>query len=244
MKKFNLTILALAFSLIAYSQTIIKNPATGLTTAGNITITEIEISDSSTVLSFHTKFTPGNWIFIPKETYIQTGEGSEKLFIVATDGISLDERFTMPESGEVEYKLIFPKIDASTATLDYGEGNDGGSWFIYDIQLKPLKSHAMLSEDISGSWFNSESGEWEISFFDTLAVFKKQIWSYGILNLKRGKGTIELRNGSSNLQLHVKKGKNDSYLIGESPESMKNCTRNDGLMTTIKAVDDTPYELP
>ena len=244
MKKFNLTILVLAFSLIAYSQTIIKNPATGLTTAGNITITEIEIGDSSTVLSFHTKFTPGNWIFIPKETYIQTGEGSEKLFIVATDGISLDERFTMPESGEVDYKLIFPKIDASTATLDYGEGNDGGSWFIYDIQLKPLKSYAILSEDISGSWFNSESGEWEISLFDTLAVYKKQIWSFGILNLKKGKGTIELRNGSSNLQLHVKKGKNDSYLIGESPESMKNCTRNDGLMTTIKAVDDTPYELP
>jgi thiol-disulfide isomerase/thioredoxin len=244
MKKFNLTILVLAFSLIAYSQTIIKNPATGLTTAGNVTITEIVISDSTTVLSFHTKFKPANWIEIPKETYIQTGEGGEKLFIVATEGIPLGEKFTMPESGEVDYKLIFPKIDASTATLDYGEGNDGGSWFIYDIQLKAMKSYAALSEDISGSWFNSESGDWEIGFFDTLAVYKKQIWSYGSLNLKKGNGTIELRNNSSILQLHVKKGKNDAYMIGESPKSMKNFTRNDKWMTSVKPVDDKPYELP
>ena len=163
MKTILFTAFALFLTFFAYTQTIIENPKVGMSTASNVQIVKIELTDAATVLWFHVKSTPGNWMSVPNKTYIQPVGAKEKLYIVSAEGIPVNEQYIMPASGEVDYKVIFPKIDTSVAKLDFGEANDGGTWFIYDIQLKPELYQSILPEKISGNWFRADNAQWEIS---------------------------------------------------------------------------------
>lgn len=128
MKKLTFTcLLFLLSALVVCSQTVIDQPKTGFSTSANVNLIKIEVSDTATILSFRTYSRPGDWISIPDKTYIQESTGTEKMYIKSTEGIKINEQYTMPESGNVTYKLFFPPIAKTTAFIDYGEGNDGGS---------------------------------------------------------------------------------------------------------------------
>ena len=211
---------ALVLSLFAYSQTILENPKVGMNTASNVTLEKIELSDTTTALWFHVNYTPGSWISIPKETYIQPVGTKEKLYIVSAEGVTMGEQYTMPASGEVSYKLYFPKIVGSVSKLDYGEGNDGGSWFIYDIQLKPELYKSIIPEKISGNWFRSDNAQWEISLFDSVAIYKSQVWKYQQYSETDGTGKIGLKNGNKTLNIYTKLIDDSTCMIGELPTKL------------------------
>lgn len=243
MKKNSLTILLLLLPVCVFSQTIIEKPKYGLTTAPNVNLNKIEIRDTATVLYFHTTASPGDWISIPQKTYIQPLNG-DKIFVIATEGIPIGERYTMPESGEVDYKVIFPKISATVTKLDYGEGNDGGSWFIYDILLKPELSRSLIPDELKGNWFNKDRGNWELSLFDTLAVYKKQLWKYAAVKVNKRNGIITIENKASRTELHIKGDRDGGYFIGENPKSLIKCVKEFADMLPKTSGDDKPFEAP
>ena len=242
MKKLLSTVIALIFSLFAYSQTILENPKVGMSTSTYVRIEKIELRDTATVFWLHIDFTPGNWISIPEQTYIQPVGAKEKLFIVAAEGIPMNEKYTMPASGEVNFQLIFPKIDPLVTKIDYGEANEGGSWFFYDIQLKPELFKSMVPEKITGNWFRSDNAQWEISLFDSVAVYKNQIWKYLQYTEKQGTGKIRLKNGSKNLDLYTKTSDNGTCLIGETPTTLVSYTHTPS--ETAKPADNELFNLP
>ena len=86
-----------------HAQKIIDNPKHGISIAPYLKLTKIELRDSATVMSFFVNFTPGNWISIPKETYIQNPIDNEKLYVVTTEGIPFNEKYWMPDSGQVAF---------------------------------------------------------------------------------------------------------------------------------------------
>jgi thiol-disulfide isomerase/thioredoxin len=220
MKQIFLLVLVLLQSGILFSQTVIENPIVGMSTASNVQLEKVELLDSATVLWFHVDYKPGWWISIPGKSFIQPVGSDEKLYVDSADGIPINKRYTMPESGKVDYKLYFPAIDASVSKLDFGEGNEGGSWFIYDIQLKPELFQSVLPEKLSGSWFRREDAKWEISLFDSVAVYKSQIWKYGDYSEKKGISKISLKNGSGLLTIYAKAVNDSVCMIGESPSLM------------------------
>ena len=193
MKKNAFTILLLLFSaIVVYSQTVINNPKTGFSLNNNSTITKVELTDTTTALFIHTKYVPGWWISIPKETYIQP-VGNEKMFVKRSVGIPLNDRYTMPASGEVSYTLIFPPIPKNTRYIDYGEANEEGNWFIYDIAIKPdTKNKFLLPKELNGNWFNKTTGDWEFGFYDKYLVYKNKLWSYSFPKDKKTSNSIKL----------------------------------------------------
>jgi thiol-disulfide isomerase/thioredoxin len=236
--------MAVLITVVTYSQTVILNPKRGYTTAPYVKITKIELKDTSTVLHFHTKSQPNTWISIPKGSFIQATNGNEKLYIVSTEGIPLNKKYWITESGEVDYQLIFPKIDSSVSTIDYGEDNDGGTWFIYDIQLKPELNQSPLPDDLLGNWMNNENGNWEVSFFDSLAIYKSKVWKYDQVNLDKNKGSITLSNDDFKLILAVKKDDSGSYHIGESFDKATKIVRSDVPFIPETPIDEAPYQTP
>jgi len=244
MKKINLLLLTLLLSVAVYAQTIIEKPRYGLSTARTVNIVKIEVADTATVLYFHTTEKPGNWIYIPQQTYIQPLNDTNKLFVVASDGIPLNGKFVMTASGAVDYKLIFPKIAKSVNKVDYGEANSGGNWFIYDIEMKPSSDNSIPPQELTGNWFNQTTGNWELSLFDTIAIYKQQVWKYGASYLKKGKGSIELKNKSAKIQLFVKSDKKGIYLIGESLKTLTPYCNDVALVNKKNIADDKPFEAP
>jgi thiol-disulfide isomerase/thioredoxin len=101
-----------------------------------------------------------------------------------------------------------------------------------------------ISQDLIHNWFNKETGNWEISFFDTLAIFKDTIWNYNEIDIKNDSGYIKLDYKNHFTKLYLQKDKSGACLIGESPGSLQAyCTDS-----TLKPVKDSafkkPYELP
>jgi len=244
MKKIILASLSLLFSGSGFSQTIIENPGFGFATESNLTIQKIELSDTATVLFFHVANMPNNSIYLPKQSYIQPLNGRDKLYVKSSIGIRLGEKYTVPESGEVDYQLIFPKIDPSANKLDYGEANDGGTWYIYDIRLKDVEGQTIIPKEMLGNWFNKESGEWVFSFMDTLAIYKKKVWNYGEAKFTQGKGSIVLKNKKGNIGLFVQRGNDGTYRIGESPQLLKEYCSTVSALNLKKPEHDEGFKMP
>jgi len=242
-KKALISLLFILLGIVAFSQSVIENPKTGLSLNINSKITKVELTDSTSILYFRTLYNPGWWISIPKETYIQP-IGSEKLFIKRTEGISLNERYTIPASGEVSYKLIFPVIAKTTHYIEYGEANEGGSCFIYDIVTNTTVNKLQLPKELNGNWFNKTTGDWEFGFYDKCMVYKNKLWSYSFPKDKKPSNSIKLEGNGMTFELFYKIAAPGNILLGLSAQSLKEYSQNATEAQKKKPADDKPYELP
>ena len=239
MKKIFFICLIVLFYFNVHSQKIIDNPKHGMSTLpGNIT--KIELSDTATMLHFHVKYKPGRWISIPKKTFIQDVNGGEKLFVTKTEGIPLGEKYTIPESGEVSYKLFFPGLDNAVSKFDYGEDNDRGTWFIYDIVAQEQAS--LLPLALQGDWLSMDgSNEWKVGLYADNAIVDRVIWNYKSVEKKKIIYTIVLEKEGTVKTLYAKINKDESVGIGTAKDKLIPCslekTNNPGYVP----VDDEPY---
>lgn len=224
----------------ANAQTIIKNPDVGYSTVKNLVLKSIELTDSSTVLSFRYQNATASWIFFPKETYIQA-LGGEKLFIKSAKGIPLNKSYTMPDSGVVNYQLIFESVAEDVTHIDYGEANSGGNWFLYDIQMRPDLLEHVLPKNLMGNWSNTSTGVWEYGFYKKKALVNSEVWDYKDYQGSVKKGILVLSKGKKELTLFCKKGKDENYQIGISKQNLQAYTP-EVLTRTIK--DRAKYALP
>lgn len=128
-------ILCLAIlSVTVQGQRIINNPDY-INTNINGSVTKVELTDTETILHFHIKGPKGGWFSIPNQTYIESSVNGERLFVVKADGIALRQKHYMTDSDEVRYKLYFPPLEKDVETINYGESNKGGNWFIYKLNV-------------------------------------------------------------------------------------------------------------
>ena len=125
-------------------------------TADAITVTNVEFTDTATILSIHEKNTPGWLIKIPESTRLIGNKGKEyKIF--RGDGIVVGEPFATPESGEAHFKLFFEPMPRSTRHFDYVENYSLEGWRIYGlhhpsqpIEIPRYKTHLTQEEMAEG----------------------------------------------------------------------------------------------
>jgi hypothetical protein len=221
------------------SGTVINNPSYESSTVSYVRISKIELSETSTILHFHVRFTPGWWIEVPAETYIQPHNSDKKLLVEKADGIPLGEWHYMPESGEIDYKLIFAGMDEEVDKFDFVESN----WIIRGIQLKPDPVTTLMPEDLSGNWYNSSTGSCELSFWDDMALYNEQLWSYGSVDLKKRKGSVVLKNDGSKVTLYLQK-RGRRLLAGESQGDLVLYSKTIPSSTETSLRDNSPFDVP
>jgi len=226
MKYFSLQLIfSLLFSSL-YAQRTIDNPAFSSRNSRILEIEKIVSSDTATVFHFKAYFEPGNWLKINKGSFILVDNSSEKLFVKAATGIQLDDRFVLPATGETTFSLTFPAVGAAAKKVDFIESECDACFKIYDIELTPIKKSSVLPESLLGNWFKV-SGEkgWYAGLYDTVAVYKNQVWKYGQPTVKGNKFTINLYNASGQASIQALKDRHNQYrlssqdiiLLGNTP---------------------------
>lgn len=126
--------LLLLFAYCAQAQErVIERPAFLAWSSPTIEIDKIVQNQEATTLHIKAYYRPKYWINVPKETYLIAEDG-EKYQITSSDGINIDEKFFMPESGEAEFSLVFPPLPASVNTVDFIEDVENG-FKVWGIQL-------------------------------------------------------------------------------------------------------------
>lgn len=100
----------------------------------SIEVDKMVISDTATVVHIKAFYRPKNWIKIAKGSFLKDNKG--QLYPIRNGiGITLDQEFWMPESGEGAFQLIFPPIPESVTSVDFSEGDFDGAFKIWGIQL-------------------------------------------------------------------------------------------------------------
>lgn len=118
---------------------VIEQPPFIVSNTTSIEIGKVVISDTATVLHVYARYRPKYWIRIASGSYLKDNNGNTYQ-LRSGIGITPGKEFWMPESGEAEFKLVFPTLPASATSIDFTEGEDIENGFsIWGIQLKGKK---------------------------------------------------------------------------------------------------------
>ena len=99
-------------------------------TGKSLTITRVELTDTATVLWFHSKYKPKNWIRISRNSTL-TDDRGRRYKARCGIGIKLSKRFYMPASGEADFKVSFEPLPRNTRAFDFIESP--ADWKIWGI---------------------------------------------------------------------------------------------------------------
>jgi thiol-disulfide isomerase/thioredoxin len=114
---------------------VVETPVFDAWSTSTLEIEKIEMNDSATVFYIRAFYYPNQWIRISKDAYIRPSGTDENLTVVKSEDIELDKEFSMPESGEVTFKLYFPPLKPEITKIDFIECESEGCFNIWGIHL-------------------------------------------------------------------------------------------------------------
>nr|WP_314897144.1 TlpA disulfide reductase family protein [uncultured Flavobacterium sp.] len=236
MKKIFIVLVALFISGVVFSQKLIDKPDYGLSTIPG-SLTKIELTAEATILHFHIKYQPGYWISILKESYIQDVNGGEKYVVTKTEGIPLETKYTMPESGEVRYQLYFPKLKTTANKIDFIEGK----WAIYDIEINEQEA-SVLPKELKGNWFQADgSNQWDYGFYANQAVVNQAIWNYKTVEKKKNNYSIVLESNGNQKTIYAQIDKKGVVKFGGDIEKLATYSSEKVENPNYKLANDEVY---
>jgi len=245
MKNLSLLFVMLIVSQLLFAQKVIENPDYAHSTAGGLRITKIELTDTSTVCHFSYSNSPGSGFLIPSGSYIRPDNSTEKLFILKAENAPLDNWTSVPSSGKAEYTLYFPPISKASEKLEFGEANEGGSWFIYEIELEKKPYKGAIAQNLSGYWYKTDgSMELVVALYDTVAVYQSQLWKYGKIVTATKQTTIELTNESGKQTVVVTPVDGETILLGTSKQKELKLSNTPKTVQGYSNPNDKPYTAP
>lgn len=133
----------LAASLQATAQTY-TNPDYECRAVTNLIPTKVEQTKDATRISFHVKFRPKWWISIDSTAYIINQAHDIKLAPVAAEGLTLGEKFWMPDSGETDFTVIYPPVPKEVDNVNFIDGR----WKYFGLRLDGKKAPKPLPVDV------------------------------------------------------------------------------------------------
>lgn len=100
-----------------------------------LTIRQVELTDSATVLRVHARYIPNYWIRLDKATFLMSDKGVNYP-LLRSEGFAIDEQVFMPDSGEMDFTLYFAPLPKNTRWFDFSEDEHvEGGYHIEGIRL-------------------------------------------------------------------------------------------------------------
>lgn len=115
---------------------VIDKPVFLASNTTSIEVSKVTLTDSTTVLDIFARYQPKYWIRIAGSSCLTDDKGNTYP-VQSGIGIELDKEFWMPESGEAEFQLVFPRLRNGAKYFNFSEGPEvEGGFSIWGVQLK------------------------------------------------------------------------------------------------------------
>ena len=164
--------------------------------ASVIRIKEVKMYNDRTELSVQVNYTPGYWIRVQNDLYLQSGANKYKVKDATV--LTLGEQFWMPESGTVDFVLTFEPLPADCSSFDFIEP-DG--WII-----KNVRQSSQLQAGIYDTyWRNESTGDWLIGFTPDCIIYDGKFWD--ILSQTDSKDRYNILAINNGISLNIEVGK-------------------------------------
>ncbi len=196
-------LLLLAVSLSAQ---VTENPKFKARSGSVYTITRVERTAEVTRLYVNATINPAWSINIGRKSYLEDVETGKRYALKGAEGIETDKDTYMPESGQMDFVLIYEPLSPETKLFNFIETPDKGD-NTYGISLvNDGKKKAPPLEAVRGNWFDPHSGAWTVGIYDSITVLNNRIYSHRQVR-KRGKGIeltlLDRQNGDSRTVLAI-----------------------------------------
>lgn len=189
-----------------------KEPSTGFDSSDSaFRIKEVRFYKDRTELSVHVDFRPGYWILVEKATYLQSGD--KRYQLKAATVLTVGKKFYMPESGQIDFEMIFEPLPADCRTFDFMDPN---GWMVRNIHHDDY-----VPEGIADTyWRNDATGDWFIAFTPECVVYDCRFWE--IVSQTEDKDTYRFTLSNSGITMPVevgklRKGKRSVVVDGQPP---------------------------
>lgn len=189
-----------------------KEPSTGFDSSHSaFRIKEVRFYKDRTELSVHVDFRPGYWILVEKATYLQSGD--KRYQLKAATVLTVGKKFYMPESGQIDFEMIFEPLPADCRTFDFMDPN---GWMVRNIHHDDY-----VPEGIADTyWRNDATGDWFIAFTPECVVYDCRFWE--IVSQTEDKDTYRFTLSNSGITMPVevgklRKGKRSVVVDGQPP---------------------------
>ena len=164
-------------------------------------IRRVEFAKDETRVFMHIASRPENWVRISSQSYLRAD--GKKYALKSLDGMGTDKETYLTDHGYVDVVFHFEPMPMNTQRFDFTEGDENGAWQLLGVEQPSTRAGKLFPSN----WRNTETGDWDISFYDECAIYDCQFWNYKEKEQTGDKYTIVLENGGKEITVSVDKNK-------------------------------------
>lgn len=164
-------------------------------------ITRVEFAADETRLMMHIENGPRGWVKIDPKTHL-VADGKE-YGLKSLDGMELNKEITLNDTRYLDVVFHFDPLPKGTKRFDFTEGDFKGAWQLLGIENVATRASQLFPTN----WRNTQTGDWEISFYEDFAIYDCHFWNYKQKQQNGDKYTFLLENDGKEITVNVEKNK-------------------------------------
>ncbi|WP_294606807.1 thioredoxin-like domain-containing protein [uncultured Bacteroides sp.] len=233
-------LLLLCITCMLRAQNVIDNPKFKFRSGSIYNITRIERTPDATRLHIHVIFRPHWWVMLGKNTYLEDADTGEKYYLTGSEGFELDKEVYTPDSGTLDFVLLFPPLPETTKKIHFLDDDEGDESHTFYISLEKKDAKASLFDKVSGNWMGMDDYyEWAFGIYDSLAVMDNRFYQYEAIRQKGKSMLFTLKDDRGDkVELELTPQKNGLCRIKKDKEPARLYSRDAGSMKAMQVEEN------
>lgn len=229
----------LCIACMLQAQNVIDNPKFKFRSGSIYNITRIERTPDATRLHIHVIFRPHWWVKTGKDTHLEDAITGKKYYITGSENFELEKEVYTPDSGTLDFVLIFPPLPKETKEIHLLE-SDHDELNTYYISLEKKDAKASLFDKVSGNWMGMDDYyEWAFGIYDSLAVMDNRFYQYEAIRQKGKSMLLTLKDDwGDKVELELTPQKNGLCRIRKDKEPARLYSRDTGSMKAMQVEEN------
>lgn len=230
----------LCITCMLQAQNVIDNPKFKFRSGSIYNITRIERTPDATRLHIHVIFRPHWWVMLGKSTYLEDADTGKKYYLTESEGFELDKEVYTPDSGTLDFVLLFPPLPETTKEIHFLDDDEGDESHTFYISLEKKDAKASLFDEVSGNWMGMDDYyEWAFGIYDSLAVMDNRFYQYETIRQKGKSMLLTLKDDRGDkVELELTPQKNGLCRIGKDKEPARLYSRDTGNMKAMQVEEN------
>lgn len=170
-------------------------------------ITRVEFTKEETRVMMHVAERSDNWVRFASGTHLLAD--GKTYALKSLDGMELDKETYLTDHGYADIVFHFEPLPMDTKRFDFTEGEFDGAWKLLGIEDVKTRAASLFPSN----WRNTQTGDWDISFYDDFAICDCKFWNYKQKQQKGDKYIIILENDDKEITINIDKNKNGLRII-------------------------------
>ena len=230
----------LCIACMLQAQNVIDNPKFKFRSGSIYNITRIERTPDATRLHIHVIFRPHWWVMLGKSTYLEDADTGKKYYLTGSEGFELDKEVYTPDSGTLDFVLLFPPLPETTKEIHFLDDDEGDESHTFYISLEKRDAKASLFDKVSGNWMGMDDYyEWAFGIYDSLAVMDNRFYQYEAIRQKGKSMLLTLKDDRGDkVELELTPQKNGLCRIRKDKEPARLYSRDTGSMKAMQVEEN------